>query len=163
MKYLLDTNVFIQANNLHYGLDFCPAFWEWLLINQQTIVGSLDKVKDEILAGDDALVDWVKQKNNQLFYNFDQKSLGELIGINNTLRQLNYEAHAISSFKADADYFLIAYARSHNLTIVTHEIPSDSPKKVKIPNICTTLGVQYMQPFQMLRIENVKFVLFNQV
>ena len=26
--YLLDANVFIQAKNLHYGFDFCPAFWE---------------------------------------------------------------------------------------------------------------------------------------
>jgi hypothetical protein len=25
MAYLLDANVFIQAKNLHYGLDFCPA------------------------------------------------------------------------------------------------------------------------------------------
>ena len=29
-RYLLDTNIFIQAKNLHYGFDFCPAFWEWL-------------------------------------------------------------------------------------------------------------------------------------
>ena len=28
--YLLDANVFIQAKNLHYGFDFCPAFWSWL-------------------------------------------------------------------------------------------------------------------------------------
>jgi len=28
MAYLLDANVFIQAKNLHYGLDFCPAFWD---------------------------------------------------------------------------------------------------------------------------------------
>ena len=28
--YLLDANVFIQAKNLHYGLDFCPAFWNWI-------------------------------------------------------------------------------------------------------------------------------------
>lgn len=27
MTYLLDANVFIQPKNLHYGLDFCPAFW----------------------------------------------------------------------------------------------------------------------------------------
>jgi len=33
VTYLLDANVFIQAKNLHYGLDFCPAFWEWLLDN----------------------------------------------------------------------------------------------------------------------------------
>ena len=33
MSYLLDANVFIQAKNLHHGLDFCPAFWQWLLDN----------------------------------------------------------------------------------------------------------------------------------
>ena len=31
MPYLLDSNVFIEAKNLHYGLDFCPAFWDWLI------------------------------------------------------------------------------------------------------------------------------------
>ncbi len=31
MAYLLDSDVFIRAKNLHYGLDFCPAFWEWLV------------------------------------------------------------------------------------------------------------------------------------
>lgn len=30
MKYLLDANIFIQAKNLQYGFDFCPAFWDWL-------------------------------------------------------------------------------------------------------------------------------------
>ena len=33
MAYLLDANVFIAAKNLHYGLDFCPAFWDWLVGN----------------------------------------------------------------------------------------------------------------------------------
>ena len=31
MPYLLDSNVFIQAKNLHYGMDFCPGFWDWLV------------------------------------------------------------------------------------------------------------------------------------
>jgi len=31
MTYLLDANVFIQAKNLYYGFDFCPAFWDWLV------------------------------------------------------------------------------------------------------------------------------------
>jgi hypothetical protein len=34
MAYLLDANVFIAAKNLHYGLDFCPAFWDWLITVQ---------------------------------------------------------------------------------------------------------------------------------
>ena len=36
MAYLLDTNVFIQAKNLHYGFGFCPAFWDWLIANNAT-------------------------------------------------------------------------------------------------------------------------------
>ena len=30
--YLLDADVFIPAENLHYGLDLCPAFWDWLTL-----------------------------------------------------------------------------------------------------------------------------------
>ena len=33
MAYFLDANVFISAKNLHYGLDFCPAFWDWIIAN----------------------------------------------------------------------------------------------------------------------------------
>lgn len=54
--YLLDANVFIQAKNLHYGLDFCPGFWEWL--DQAAASGrvaSTREVFDELLAGDDEL------------------------------------------------------------------------------------------------------------
>jgi len=52
MAYLLDANVFIQAKNLHYGLDFCPALWEWLIAgNQAKRVFSIEKISDEIAAG----------------------------------------------------------------------------------------------------------------
>jgi hypothetical protein len=36
MAYLLDANVFTGAKNLHYGLDFCPAFWDWLIAGHAT-------------------------------------------------------------------------------------------------------------------------------
>ena len=32
MAYLLDADVLIGAKNLHYGFDFCPAFWDWLIL-----------------------------------------------------------------------------------------------------------------------------------
>lgn len=44
MSYLLDANVFMSAKNLHYGLDFCPAFWDWLVHKGNTgTVFSIDK------------------------------------------------------------------------------------------------------------------------
>jgi len=57
MPYLLDANVFIQAKNLHYGLDFCSAFWDWLIAgNTAKEVFSIEKVEDEILAVADGLL-----------------------------------------------------------------------------------------------------------
>jgi len=47
MKYLLDTKVLIAANNLHYGCDFCPAFWDWLVTsNPKKTVYSILKLTD---------------------------------------------------------------------------------------------------------------------
>ena len=54
MAYLLDTNVFIQAKNLHYSFDFCPAFWEWLIAqNSEQRVFSIEQLAGEIAAGAD--------------------------------------------------------------------------------------------------------------
>ena len=95
MSYLLDANVFIQAKNLHYGLDFCPAFWQWLIDSNNTgRVHSIDKVRDELAAGADELTDWI-----------------------------------------------------------------NSTKRIKIPNVCAGLKVRFMTPYQMLRIEQARFVL----
>ncbi|MEI6386650.1 MAG: DUF4411 family protein [Spirochaetota bacterium] len=56
MSYLLDSNIFIQAKNLHYGFDFCPAFWDWLAAsNAVGKVFSVEKVGDELIAGSDEL------------------------------------------------------------------------------------------------------------
>lgn len=58
MSYILDANVFIAAKNFHYGLDFCPAFWNWLIraATNRTVL-SIDKVEDEIKAGNDDLTE----------------------------------------------------------------------------------------------------------
>ena len=68
MAYLLDANVFIQAKNLHYGFDFCPAFWDWLLAQHgKGSVYSIEKVGDEIEAGGDDLADWAKARGAAFF------------------------------------------------------------------------------------------------
>ena len=50
MRYLLDANVFIAAKSLHYGFDFCPAFWEWLdESNASGTVFSIERVEAELM------------------------------------------------------------------------------------------------------------------
>ncbi len=47
MAYLLDSDVFMQAKNLHYGFDFCPAFWDWIDTGAASgSVLSVDKVRE---------------------------------------------------------------------------------------------------------------------
>ena len=68
MAYLLDADVFIRAKNLHYGFDFCPAFWDWLIRqNQASEVYSIEKVGDELLAGDDDLANWARNRDGDFF------------------------------------------------------------------------------------------------
>jgi hypothetical protein len=51
MAYLLDANVFISAKDLHYGFDFCPAFWDWIVReNQSNNVYSVEHVGGELVA-----------------------------------------------------------------------------------------------------------------
>jgi len=47
-----------------------------------------------------------------------------------------YDPAAVNTFLQDADYYLVAHAHAHGLTVVTHEVPADSVKKIKIPNAC---------------------------
>lgn len=68
MGYLLDANVFIQAKNLHYGLDFCPAFWQWLERgNAAGRVFSIERVGHELEAGGDELATWAADRGPGFF------------------------------------------------------------------------------------------------
>lgn len=160
MSYILDSDVFMKAKNLHYGLDFCPAFWEWLIHNGNTgEVFSIDKVADEIAAGADELTTWASHRGLGLFRRTPGSLAPEFAQVSNWVTSQTYTPAAINTFLQAADYYLVAHALAGGHTIVTHEVLSPSIHKVKIPNACIGLGVQFMTPFQMLRIEQVHFVL----
>jgi hypothetical protein len=42
---------------------------------------------------------------------------------------------------------------------VTHEVPSPSTRKIKIPDACIGLKIKHMTPYQMLSLEKARFVL----
>lgn len=160
MAYLLDANVFIQAKNLHYGLDFCPAFWDWLIHqNQDGRVFSIERVGDEIAAGDDELAEWAEQRNKEFFLAPDDAVAASFGTVSQWANSQNYEPAAVSTFLQVADYYLVAHALARGHTIITHEVPAASTKKIKIPNACIGLKVKCMTPYEMLRRERARFVL----
>ena len=160
MAYLLDANVFIQAKNLHYGFDFCPAFWDWLIANNSADrVFSIEKVGDEIEAGGDDLSDWAVQRGSSFFLKPDSSILPALGTVSAWTTSQGYEPAAVNTFLQVADYYLVAHALAHKYTVVTHEIPSPSTKKIKIPNVSLGLSIKFMTPYEMLRHERARFVL----
>jgi len=161
MTYILDANVFIQAKNLHYGFDFCPAFWDWLV--QQSRAGkvaSIDKVADELYSGDDELVDWSREQGDNFFLKADDAVLHALRTVSDCTKDGNkYTPAAVSAFLQVADFWLVAHALAHNYTVVTHEVPADTTHKIKIPDICISLCITCINPYDMLRREQARFVL----
>jgi len=160
MSYLLDADVFIQAKNLHYGLDFCPAFWDWLIeSNAAGLVFSTEKVGDEIEAGADELSDWAVARGTGFFLKPDAAILPALGKVSGWATSQHYEPAAVNTFLQVADFYLVAHALAHGHTVVTHEIASASTRKIKIPNACIGLGIKPMTPFEMLRHERARFIL----
>ena len=160
MAYLLDSNVFISAKNLHYGFDFCPAFWDWLMSENRTgKVYSIERVGDELLAGDDDLTEWARDRGGDFFIPPDATLFPALAEVSSWATGQDYDQAAVSTFFQLADYYLVAQARAGQHTVVTHERASGSRRKIKIPDVCIGLGVKYVTPYEMLRIERARFVL----
>ena len=160
MAYLLDADAFIRAKRLHYGFDFCPAFWDWLIkAHADGSVFSVEKVGYELRAGDDELSEWALDRGNSFFLPPDQATIPALKQVSAWISDKNYSIQAIDKFLEVADYYLVAQALAGKHAIVTHEIPSNSRCRIKIPNACIGLGIKCLTPFQMLRNERVRFML----
>jgi len=160
MAYLLDADVFIRAKNLHYGFDFCPAFWEWLVErNAVGTVFSIEKVGDEVKAIADELSDWAAARGSGFFLRPDSGVASSLATVSAWASAQQYEPAAVSTFLQVADYYLVSQAHVGGHTVVTHEVPAASTRKIKIPDACIGLGIKCMTPYEMLRVERARFVL----
>jgi hypothetical protein len=161
MAYLIDTDIFIAAKNLHYGMDFCPAFWEWLVgANQAGKLVSIEAVHDDLADGGDELAEWGKAREDGFFIAPAERDLPALGHVTKWLNDhQTYTAAAKQTFLNCSDYFVVSQALSGGHTIITHEKPENSVHRIKIPSVCVALNVKYMTCWQMLRIERARFVL----
>ncbi|MGG6297815.1 DUF4411 family protein [Leptolyngbya sp. AN02str] len=160
MAYILDTNIFIQAKNDYYGFDLCPGFWDWL--EQQNQIGhvfSVQQVQNELMSGGDELSRWARKQGDAFFLPFDQPAITAMSEVSLWVQNEDFFDSAKREFLCVADSFLIAYAKAHNHTVVSHEIPSTTQRKVKIPVVCNAFNIPYVRTFEMLRKEGASFVL----
>ncbi|MFF1679049.1 DUF4411 family protein [Streptomyces sp. NPDC058256] len=156
--YLVDSNVLIEAKNRYYAFDIAPGFWAWLEYAHQNLIAcSIEPVRDELIHGGDELATWA-HNHPDFFRPIDAITTSHFGPLTQWSYSRNYTAAAISEFLTiAADFFLVAYAKAHNHTLVTHELPSpESRKRVLIPDACAAMGVTYANTFTMLRSANAR-------
>lgn len=162
-KYLLDTNVFIEANKMTYPPDLFPGFWEWL--EKELVTGNLYSIipiYEEILKGKDELVNWAKEQyRKNVFHSVDdeitQQHYIKIVKWAVSPEQ-NFKSSAQRTFLDVADSWLIAKALSNKATVVTHEQYSPgSKKRILIPNVCKAFNIPYLNTIELMRNRGALF------
>lgn len=163
MRYLLDANTYIQAKNQYYGMDICPAYWDWLDQQfQQGLVASVNMIGRELRDGNDDLAEWARARPAHFVPNDDDETQAVFSSIVQAVMQGDYNQGNRDSFLAKADPWIIAKARVIGAAVVTHEsVLAPNTRKVKVPNICHQFDVPCVNTFQFLRELNARFVLGN--
>lgn len=165
-QYLLDANVLMEAKRRYYRFGLCPGFWECIPWHyKQGTLGSIDRIKNEIDHGKDDLTQWAKSSAPKGF--FAATTASEVAAwfsqmVVWTQAEKQYLPEAKAEFAAGNDAWLIAYAKQHGLTVVTHEtFDANIKNRVKIPNVCIEFGVPYIDTFDMLEALNTQFTWKN--
>jgi hypothetical protein len=160
--YVLDANVFVQAHRRHYAFEICPGFWDCLIYQHQaTRLISIDRVRDEILAGD-ALEAWVKNSAPKTLFasTADATVVANFAAMVQWVQaEPQFKAEAKTEFAQVADGWLAAYAKAHpHHVVVTHEeLRPDAKNRVPLPNVCKQFGVEYIDTFAMLKELKARF------
>lgn len=161
MRYLLDANTYIQAKNQYYGMDICPAYWDWLDQEfEKGIIASVSMIGRELREGNDELAEWVRDRPGHFISNDDESTQDIFADIAQAVMAGDYNPADRDNFLAKADPWIIAKAKTLGATVVTHEsVVAPNARKVKIPNICQQFEVSCLNTFQFLRELQARFVL----
>lgn len=151
--YLIDTNVLVEAKNRYYAFDIAPGFWAWLQqAHQQSHVCSIEPVRDELLIGNDELANWAKEIPT-FFRAIDRETTQNFPILSQWAESQDFTQAARNAFTGNnADYLLVAYARTHQHTVVTHERSNPKARaRILIPDACKAMNVKTTDTFNMLR------------
>jgi len=166
VAYLLDAHVFMEAKNRHYGFDTVPGFWDWLnREHARGVVFSIQAVRKKLLKEDDELADWAEGCADGFFLHPNRATHEAVATVKHWVdTQPRFTEEASGRFRKGVDPLLVAQALTSSSVVVTHEVSApESEKVVKLPDVCVAVGVDYMDPFQMLRAEGAVFDLADGV
>jgi hypothetical protein len=158
-SYIWDANCLIESAGKWYPFDVVPGFWDAVVSNnKKRRVFTIDKIAAEIKEG--KINDWLKSVPNFILPT-DTPTLQEYAKIIEYVQSNSrYAEPHRQHFASGADGYLVAYAKSHNMTVVTQEtrVPENSPK-IKIPNLCEHFNVRYIALPEMIKMLDMQLIL----
>ena len=153
MLYLLDANVLIDARRDYYPPDRVPQFWQWLVdMGTQGRMRIPREIFDDIVRGNDELVDWLKLNRHTLV--LDEYAPRGLVAC---VTERGYASDLADDEieKIGSDAFLIAHALvdTGSRCVVTTESskPSRTRANRHVPDVCEDLDVDCIDTFKLIR------------
>lgn len=153
MRFLLDSNVLIDADRDYYPIDRVPEFWEWLLHQAaQGVIRVPVEAFEEIKDGKGRLVDWIKEHKTVLLEETELEA-----GPVSRVVEEGYAHDLVDDEleKLKADPFIVAYgvALPGQVTVVTMERSKPNRQRANrhIPDVCADLQVPCIDTYELLR------------
>jgi len=160
LRFVVDANVLIEAANKYYTFDRVPGFWDWMMLQCTTgVVQSVSPVVEEISFPPE-LVDWVRElERTNSFIDISEPVIqSQFSRMAAWLTEQDYGAAHIAKFCDGADLWIVAVAKLRNAIAVTQEtMPGPGTKKVKLPDICERMDVEWIDTFGMLDALSASF------
>lgn len=151
-RYLIDTCSLVELRR-RYPHDVFPGVWAKLdeLVDAGIVV-SVDEVFFELTRQDDEVSAWA-EAHAHAFLPLNDTIQPIAIDI---IREYGERLLDTKKDKSGADAFVIAGAIATGCCVVTEEVASTAPNKVKIPNVCRDKGLTCIPLLEMLRREGLR-------
>lgn len=147
--YSIDSGALIDAWLRKYPPDFLPSLWESIraLIAAGTLAAP-EEVLLELERGGDDLYEWAESQDG-LFRPPTPEIQARVAHIVNTFPNFLPERSPDGVW---ADPYVIALAQEAGAAVVTSELVAPpNARRLKIPNVCATLGVRCITPLAFFR------------
>lgn len=151
--YSIDTSAILDGMVRYYPRTVFSGLWIRLqdLIKEGNLFAS-EEVKAELEKQNDDALEWATEQSN-LFVEVDDEIQDEVSKI------LANHPRLIDTRKgrSGADPLVIALAKVRECSVVTGELPSNSLKRPKIPDVCNSIGVECLNLLGLMRREGWVF------
>lgn len=155
--YCIDTSALLQAWRRDYPPDIFKSVWDQVdrLANDGRL-SSPDEVLYELKRGGDEIYSWAEARK----FIF-KKPDAQVVDVVKYLVHRYRDKKFVPSISPDgfwADPYIIAMAKVYGLIVVTGEKPAGpNSKKVKIPDVCQDLHIEWINFLELIRREGWKF------